>query len=530
MRPEAVGSSRAEVVNAAVASPHWAASAVGREVLLGGGNALDAAVAANALLAVAYPHMCGLGGDLFLLYYSAADGRLHCLNGSGPAPRLATREAFLQRGLDAVPARGPLSVTVPGAVAAWAEALGRFGSRELGQLLEPAIRATTEGVEVTARLSQWIAASATELRSDPRLCSWLLDRKGAPIPPGTRLRLPELAETLRQIASRGAEAFYRGRIADEIDRACREAGGLLRREDLEEYRPEWASPLDVGYRGLRVYTTPPNSQGIVTLEMLNILSSLDAHRFSPGSAEQIDALVRAKRAAFADRDRYVSDPAFVDVPIQRLLSREHARALAGRRPPRAAQAPIGGDTVYVCATDPDGNACSLIQSIYYGFGSAFVAGATGVLLQNRGHYFSLRHDHPNRLEPRKRTLHTLMASMALRNGRPWLVWGTMGADGQPQTTVQVLERILAGADPQAAVAAPRVLSGRFFIEDDEDRVLVEEDLGAETIAELGRMGHKVDVVPPWDERMGHAQAIVIGDDGLVRAGSDPRSDGLGPGR
>jgi gamma-glutamyltranspeptidase/glutathione hydrolase len=233
-------------------------------------------------------------------------------------------------------------------------------------------------------------------------------------------------------------------------------------------------------------------------------------------------LVAAKRAAFADRDRFVSDPEFVEIPVDRLLAPE--RAL---EPFEAASAhgPTGGDTVYVCCIDSEGNACSLIQSIYYSFGSGFVAGETGILLQNRGHYFSLDEEHPNALAPRKRTLHTLMASLALRDGEPWLVLGTMGADGQPQTTVQVLERALVGSGAQQAVSAPRVLSGRFFVEDDEEPLLVERDFGEATITRLEALGHCVHRVAPRDERMGHAQAILVGDGGS-EAGCDPRGDGL----
>lgn len=513
-------------MNGAVASPHWAASRVGRDVLAAGGNALDATLAMNAMLVVVYPHMCGLGGDLFLLFYEAKTGRVHCLNGTGRAPRLATPDVVRSRGFKVMPMRGPLSVTVPGAVAAWEAARSRFGSRKLAELLAPAIRAAEEGVEATTRLAWWIQGSADDLRADPTLRRWFFDADGQPQRAGARLRFPELAGTLRRLAAAGPEDFYRGLIADEIDRACKEAGGFLRRNDLEEHRSNWVAPISVTYRGLEVFTTPPNSQGIAALEMLNILSCLGVEWFRPGTPEHIDALVRAKRAAFADRDRYVSDPAFMKIPIRRLLSRDHALALAQHQPPRAVKAPIGGDTVYCCAVDSHGNACSLIQSLYYAFGSAFVAGDTGIVLQNRGHYFSLDSKHPNRLEPGKRTLHTLMASMALQDGRPWLVFGTMGADGQPQTTVQVLERALAGLHPQEAVAAPRVLSGRFFIEDDQNRLLVEEDLGAGTIAALEEMGHRVNVAAAKDERMGHAQAILIHDDGRVEAGSDPRSDGL----
>jgi gamma-glutamyltranspeptidase/glutathione hydrolase len=300
---------------------------------------------------------------------------------------------------------------------------------------------------------------------------------------------------------------------------------LLRREDLELHESDWVTPLKVDYRGLEVYTTPPNSQGIAALQILNGLSVLRAERFAPGSADHIDLLVRAKRVAFADRERFISDPERVTVPVRELLSMEHAqRALAAPSEEGTAHA-VGGDTVYLCAVDGEGNACSMIQSLYFGFGSGFTAGETGVVLHNRGHHFSLADEHANRLEPGKRTLHTLMASMALRDGRPRLVFGTMGADGQPQGSVQVLERVLGGATPQEAVSAPRVLSGRFHPKDSDVPLHVEADLGADVIEELAARGHEVSIVPPKDARLGHAHAILV-DGGEPAAGIDPRSDGL----
>jgi gamma-glutamyltranspeptidase/glutathione hydrolase len=283
-------------------------------------------------------------------------------------------------------------------------------------------------------------------------------------------------------------------------------------------------PITLRYRGVDVCTTPPNSQGITALEMLAILEHAGAPELEVGSADYIDVFVHAKRAAFEDRDRFVGDPRHVNVPVERLLSREHAEQRARALVGQATTYPSLGDTVYVAAVDALGNACSLIQSIYYAFGSAFVAGDTGILMQNRGHYFSLDRGHPNELAPGQRTLHTLMASMALRDGRPWLVFGTMGADGQPQATVQVLDRILTSESPQSAVAAPRVLSGRFLLEDDAERLLAEDRIDPETIEQLRRRGHDVVTSSSFDERMGHAHAILLTNRGL-EVGVDPRSDG-----
>jgi gamma-glutamyltranspeptidase len=495
----------------AVATPHHAATRVGADVLAAGGTAVDAIVAANAMLCVVYPHMAGLGGDLFLLHHEAGSGHVACLNGSGPAPALATPEAFAERGLDAVPARGPLSLTVPGAVAAWQAALERHGSRPLAELLAPAVAAAEDGVAVTPRLAARIEAAREDLTGDPVLRR-LVDAAGG------RLRQPELASTLRRLASAGAEDFYRGEIAAGIDRAVAAAQGFLRRADLEGYAPEWGTPVRLRYRGLEVFATAPNSQGITALIMLNVLDALGAERMAPGSADHVEAMATAARIAYAARDRHVGDPEFAPVPVGRLLdpvlARDALAAPASVPPPRD----VGGDTVYLAAVDARGNACSAIQSLFHAFGSAVVAGDTGILLHNRAHGFRLEPRHPNRLEPGKRPLHTLMASMALEQGRPRFLFGTMGGDAQPQINVAVLERLLRGEAPQEAVSAPRAVLG-------EDALRVEADLGDGVVAELERRGARLDVVPPRDERMGHAHAIALGRGGATGAGADPRSDG-----
>jgi gamma-glutamyltranspeptidase/glutathione hydrolase len=509
----------------AVASPHWRATELGRDVLAGGGNALDATLATNAMLWACYPHMCGIGGDVWILYYEAATSRIHCLNGSGGAPQLATPEEYGRRGYTQVPARGPLSMTVPGAPAGWGEASRRFGTIPIADLLRPAALAAGEGVEITPKLAGWMAADWELLVNDPGLAT-VFTQDGEVLPSGVTLRQPALAATLDRLADVGFADLYHGDLADAIVHGCAEAGGLLVAGDLKAYASTWVEPVATRFDGVRVVTTPPNSQGVTALQMLNLLSLLEGGRAAPGSARQVDAFLEAKRLAFIDRDRYLGDPSHVTVPVDMLLSLDHALTVAeeASATPQRASAPVGGDTVYLCAFDKSGNACSVIQSIYHAFGSGFVPAGTGVLMNNRGHYFSLDEQSPNVVAPGKRPVHTLMASMALKHGRPWLVFGTMGGEGQPQTTVQVLLRVLAGASPADAVAAPRVLSGKIYLEADEDQVHVEEDLGAEVIAELERFGHNVETVPPNDEMMGHAHAILIDGD-RVEAGADPRSDG-----
>jgi gamma-glutamyltranspeptidase len=509
-------------VSAAAASPHAAATRAGAEVLAAGGSAMDACVAINAVLCVVYPHMCGVAGDLFLLYRDASDGRVWSLNGSGPAPALATREWFRERGFEDMPARGPLPVTVPGAVAAWDAGLERFGRRPLGELLEPAARAAEDGFAVTERTAGWIAHNAADLARDPVLRARYLDGDGRPIAGGTVVRQPDLARTLRRLAEAGAGDLYGGALADEIDAAFRAADGLLRRDDLAAFTPEWVDPVRLHYRGLDVLTTPPNSQGVTALVMLNALAELDPP--PPGTPGHVEALIAAKRVAFAARDRHVADPRFFDVPLDELLSPDFARrGLASAEPGPARSS--AGDTVYLCAVDADGNACSMIQSTYYGFGSCFVAGDTGLLFHNRGRYFALDDDHPNRLEPGKRPLHTLMATMAFAGDDLRLVFGCMGADGQAQTTVQVLERYLAGASVAEAVSAPRILHGRFVPEDNPEALTIEAPFGEETIAALRGAGHDPVVVGEHAEHLGHAHAIELRADGSLDAASDPRSDG-----
>src|SRR4051812_3837866 len=279
---------------------------------------MDAAVAINAVLCVVYPHMCGLAGDLFMLYRDASDGRVWGLNGSGPAPALATREWFRTHGLSEVPAHGPLAVTVPGAVASWAAGLARFGRRPLGELLEPAARAAEDGIAITARTAGWIAHNAADLAGDPVLRARYLDAGGNPIPAGTVVRQPDVARTLRRLAAAGAGDLYRGALADEIDAAFRAADGLLRRADLAAFAPEWVEPVRLSHRGVDVVTTPPNSQGVTALVMLNALAELDPP--PPGTPGHVEALLAAKRLAFATRDRHVGDPRFVDVPLDELLA------------------------------------------------------------------------------------------------------------------------------------------------------------------------------------------------------------------
>lgn len=515
-----------------VATPHYLASAAGLWALRSGGNAFDAAVTAAAVLTVVYPHMCSVGGDAFALIYDARTGVASGFNGSGRAPGTASRDELTERGLQAMPTRGPHSVTVPGVMDAWEQILARFGTWTLSDALGPAIDYARNGFPVTPRVADAITAHAELLGSTPTSAKMFLPAGGPPHP-GQRLAFPDLANTLEKVAHQGTAVFYRGEIGAALARAVREQGGWLADDDLATHSGAWVAPLAASYRGVTVLELPPNTQGLLALLMLKLAEGFDLAALGHNSADAIHVLVEAKKRAFAVAESWISDPERLQAPIERLLDQASIEQLRGTirldaaSSPSPAHAPIGGDTVYLCAVDADGNACSLIESTYFAFGSGVVAGDTGVLLQNRGAYFSLDATHPNRLEPGKRTYHTLIPAMALRDGRPWLVFGTMGADGQPQTQVQVLANLIDhGMDVQSAIEMPRWRSGRFLIDDSQERLWVEEDVSPEVLRDLERRGHQLQVTAPWSESMGHAQAILIDREaGVLHGGADPRGDG-----
>lgn len=515
-----------------VATPHYLASAAGLWALRSGGNAFDAAVTAAAVLTVVYPHMCSVGGDAFALIYDARTGVASGFNGSGRAPRAASRDQLTERGLQAMPTRGPLPVTVPGVMDAWEQLLARFGTWTLSDALGPAIDYARDGFPVTQRVADAIKEHADLLGSTPTSAKMFLPTGGPPHP-GQRLAFPDLAHTLEKVAHHGTAVFYRGEIGPALARAVREQGGWLADDDLATHSGAWVAPLAASYRGVTVLELPPNTQGLLALLMLKLAEGFDLAALGHNSADAIHVLVEAKKQVFAVAESWISDPERLQAPIERLLGQAFIEQLRGTirldavSSPSPAHAPIGGDTVYLCAVDADGSACSLIQSTYFAFGSGVVAGDTGVLLQNRGAYFSLDADHPNRLEPGKRTYHTLIPALALRDGRPWLVFGTMGADGQPQTQVQILANIIDHRmDVQCAIEMPRWRSGRFLVDESQERLWVEEDVPPEVLSDLERRGHRLQATPRWSESMGHAQAILIdGETGVLHGGADPRGDG-----
>jgi gamma-glutamyltranspeptidase/glutathione hydrolase len=518
-----------------VTSSHALASQAGVGILQLGGSAVDAAIAAAAVLTVVYPHMTSVGGDAFWLIYDARARVVRSLEAAGHAAAAGTIDWFSARGLREIPIRGiaPATLTVPGAVDGWCEAHAAYGRLPLSADLAPAVGYARDGFPVTARLARYIERAADVLAADPAAARIFLAEGRRP-PEGRRLANPDLARTLARLAD-GRAGFYEGETAREMARHAREHGGLFTEGDLAKQRSTWGASISVTYRGVTIHETPPPSQGLAVLQALRLLEPYDIGALPYLGADHVHLLVQAKQIAFHDRDRFVADPDFVPVPVARLLSSaylderrqlmDRERALPWDRVPSAGS--LTGDTVYVAAVDAEGNAVSLTQSLYFDFGSGVVAGTTGVLLQNRGAYFSLDPAHPNRLEPGKRPLHTLIASLALKDGRPWQVLGCMGADGQPQIHLQAYTALIDfGLGIQQAVEAPRWLAGRFAIGDPRELLNLEGRFPEATLVELGRRGHAINRWEAWNERAGHAHGITIDSaSGVLAGAADPRSDG-----
>ena len=519
-----------------VTSPHSLASSAGIDVLRAGGSAIDAAIAASAMLAVIYPHMTGLGGDAFWLIHDGKTGEVNYLNGGGKAAVGASLESMAARGLGEIPLRGivPATLTVPGAVASWTEAHAAFGRLPLERVLESAIFSAREGFPVTGRLSSFIAMMRDELAANEEAAAMFLPDRAVPAP-SAKLTNANLARTLQAIADQGWSGFYEGAVAAEMGRFAHDKGGLFRSADFARQRATWGAPLTGNYRDVEIFNTPPPTQGFTVLEMLNLIEPHALRGMDLLGPERVHLLVQAKQIAYHDRDRLLADPAFADVPVGKLISKAHAARRRALIDPASALSwdkvpscgSLAGDTIYVAAVDREGNAASLIQSLYGVFGACMVAGNTGVVLQNRGAYFSLDPAHPNRLEPGKIPLHTLIASMAKRNGKLWCVLGCMGADGQPQIQLQLYSAMIDhGLDIQEAIEMPRFLSGRFALGEARDTLHLEARFPRATIDMLEGRGHILNRWAAWNEMAGHAHGIIIDPrSGVLGGGSDPRSDG-----
>jgi len=524
-----------------VATSEPLAAQAGLDVLKAGGNAADAAIATNAVIGLTEPMSCGIGGDLFLIYWDNQTQKLYGLNASGRSPGKLSRTIFREKGFHEIPTSGPLSWSVPGCVSGWAELSTKFGTRSLGEVLRPAIELAEQGFPVSEIIAAGWNASADELAATPDAAQTYLPGGRAP-KLGEIFKNPYLATSYRAIAEGGADAFYRGSIAAEIVRFSEANGGYFSLEDFAQHTSEWVDPVSTNYRGYDVWELPPNGQGIAALQILNLLEPYNLQAMGPLSADYLHLFTEAKKLAFADRARFYADPAFGQQPIAELISKPYAdRRRAQIDPKRAAQRVEHGDprlgqadTIYLTVVDAERNCCSLIQSNYYGFGSQLVPGNVGFALQNRGALFALDEEHPNRFEPRKRPFHTIIPAMVTRAGKPWMTLGVMGGDMQAQGHVQVLVNLIDfGMNLQEAGDMARVQHSGHPTPtgdagDSHGGVLqVESGVRDATIAELERRGH---VVRRSKGHAGGYQAIQIDwEHGTLRGASDPRKDGCAVG-
>lgn len=516
-----------------VAAPHSLAAQAGLDLMRAGGNAVDAAIAASAMLQVVYPQLCGLGGDLFALLYDGKTSSLAGFNGSGRAPAGATIERYRQLGYDRMPAFGIHTVNVPGCADGWGRLSQRYGRLGLARSLAPAITYAEAGFPVSPGLHAALNRMSTMAHTHRSFRENFLPGDAVP-PAGAIARSPHLARTLRLIADEGPDVFYRGVIAEQIAEFFAREGGLITLDDLRGHTGEWVEPYSVDFAGLTIYELGPNTQGLTALQMLGITQGLTLGD-DPLSPETIHLGVEAKKLAFADRDAYLTDREHMRRNPAELIASDYLAERRALIEPDRALAPVSpgsfqGDTIYLCAADGEGNAVSLIQSNYRGFGSGYVVDGAGISLHNRGAYFSLDPNSANALAPGKRTLHTLIPSLAMRDGKPAILFGTMGGDGQAQTHLQVYTALARyGLNMQAAIEMPRWIHGA-ETPDEEEHVRVESRMPRETISGLRERGHIVAQVGAWDSMMGHAHGIRIDQQrGVLAGGSDPRAEGAAVG-
>ena len=524
-----------------VSTSHPLAAEAGLDILKAGGNAADAAIAANAMLGVVEPMSCGIGGDMFVIYWDNATGTLHGLNASGRSPLKISRELFSEQGMQQIPVEGPLSWSVPGCVSGWGELHERFGSRPLQEILAASIQTADEGFPVTEVIaSYWKGAEESLGRWPDSASTFLVDRERTPRF-GEIFRNPRLARSYQLIAEQGTDAFYRGSIAKRIVAFSEQNGGLFSMKDFRSHRAEWVTPVSTSYRGYDVWELPPNGQGIAALQILNVLEQHDVASMGHGSADFIHLFTEAKKLAFADRARYYADPAFGDLPTEALISRQYGIEQNKRIDmQRAAEdVPAGdprlqqGDTVYLTVIDKDRNCCSFIQSNYFGFGSKVTPADVGFAMQNRGALFALDDEHLNRLEPGKRPFHTIIPAMVTHDGNPFFCFGVMGGDMQPQGHVQVLVNLIDfEMNVQAAGDAARVrhvgsATPTGLEASGVGVVNVESGIREAVIEELISRGHQVQ---RSEGGFGGYQGILIDPvNGVLHGGTESRKDGAAVG-
>lgn len=519
----APGRSPLYATNAMVCTSMPQASLAAIEMLKAGGNAIDAAITAAAVLGVVEPESTGIGGDLFCLYAPAGSGQVIAMNASGRAPAGLSLETLAANGLSGYDESSPHAVTIPGGVAGWEALSKKFGRKGLDEALAPAIHFAEEGYVVSPRVAHDWAVASTMAKLTKHDSQLFLKDGAAPLP-GTRMRNPQLAATLRAIAKDGAKAFYTGPIAAEMVRDLRARGGFHTEADFADglSLAEFVTPISRHFAGHEVWECPPNGSGIIALMLMGVMDGF-APPGDPLGVLRLHRQIEAARLVYRDRDAFLADPKHVDVPVEHLLSDQYITALRGliqddhalKTLPPAGQA--HKDTVYLSVVDKDGNCCSFISSIFQHFGSGIVAGNTGVVMHNRGFGFSMQPGHPNQVAPRKRPMHTIIPAMAFKDGKPQIVFGVMGGQYQPMGQSWVLANMLNyGMDPQAALDLPRIFPYAGQVE-------VERGIPQSVCAALTAMGHKLVTV---SEPHGGGQVIQIDHTrGILVGGSDPRKDG-----
>jgi gamma-glutamyltranspeptidase/glutathione hydrolase len=523
------GRSTVYAPEAAIATSQPLASTAGLEILQMGGNAVDAAVAAAAVLNLTEPHMTGIGGDMFAILWSARDQELVGLDASGRSGSLLTPEALRAQGHERMPGSGAEAVTVPGAISGWVALLERYGTMSLAEVLAPAIRLAEEGFPVSPIIAaQWRTQDEKLAEDEGAKATFLYDGMRGP-EAGEWFRNPDLASSFRMLADQGPSAFYGGELGRTVVDRVAKLGGYLTIDDLRKHEVAWVDPISIDFRGYRIWELPPAGQGVAALQMMKMLEPLDLEGMGHNSAPYLHHLIEAKKLAFADLQRYVADRDFMQVSVDRLLDDDYLAGRGGLIDPHRAvervqpgSAVTDTETIYLSVADSDGNMISFINSIFGYFGSGVVVPGTGFILQNRGAGFNLEDGHPNQAGPGKRPFHTLIPGFVTKDGAPWMTFGLMGGSMQPQGHTQLLLNILVfGMDLQDAIDAPRFrhMSGY--------SVAIEEPISPEARAGLEALGHEIRVQGPGS--FGGAQAIIKLDRGWA-AGSDPRKDGMAVGR
>jgi len=494
---------RSEVIakNGMIATSHPLATQIGLDILKNGGNAIDAAIAANATLGLMEPTGSGIGGDLFAIIWSAKDKKLYGLNASGRSPEKLNLKYFKDKGMTKIPPFGPLPVSVPGCVDGWFEMHKKFGIMEMQDILAPAIKYAREGFPVTELIGYYLTATSKRFNTYPNFVETYMPGSKV-LTKGSIFKNPYLADTYEKIAKGGRDAFYKGEVAKTIADFIQSQGGFLSKKDLSNHESEWVEPVSTNYRGYDVWELPPNGQGIAALQILNIMEGYDVKEMGFGSSEYIHHFIEAKKLAFEDRAKYYADPAFNDLPVDKLISKEYAnerRQLINDNAARSYDAGKleQGNTIYMTVADKHGNMVSLIQSNYRGMGSGMVPPKLGFMLQDRGELFSLEEGHNNVIEPNKRPFHTIIPAFITKDGNPWVSFGLMGGAMQPQGHAQIVINLIDfGMNLQVAGDAPRMqhigstepTGGKMT---DGGQILLESGFDYETIKSLMQKGHRV---------------------------------------